>query len=167
MYLGTVLGSIGNVGSWIEILGLIGNENDVLFEFRLSRIFRISSVDYSLSCYLIFLYIWSILWNITHASLGSLCLDLLLLMIDTFTNNVLIFFPCVSRPSYLLSNRLITEWVYLHDELSVISLVDFCALHDFMISCSSSANVLKPMGIPWEPSISEYATTNDYSYESR
>ena len=41
---GTVLGSRGIVGCLIEILGIIGYENDIFFEFRLARRFRISSV---------------------------------------------------------------------------------------------------------------------------
>ena len=45
------------VGGSIEILGVIGDDNDVWFELRLVQIFRISSVASSLSCYLISLYI--------------------------------------------------------------------------------------------------------------
>ena len=125
-------GSIGIVGCWIEILGAIGYENDVLFEFRLSRRFRISSVASSISCSLISLYIWYILWNISHAGLGSICLTLLLLMLYTFTNNVLLFFLCVSYTSSIQLTRFINQQIYLDDELAVISLVDCRALTAFM-----------------------------------
>ena len=80
-YLGTVFRSRFIVGCWIEILGVIGNDDDVLFNFRLAQIFRISSVAPSLYCSLIYLYIWSILRNTSHASLGSLCLALLLMIL--------------------------------------------------------------------------------------
>ena len=89
---GTFFGSKGIVGSWIEILGLIGDKNDALFEFRLAQRFRISSISYSLYCSLISIYIWDILWNIFHARRGSLCLALLLPMLETLTNTVLLFF---------------------------------------------------------------------------
>ena len=127
--LGTVFWSRFIVGYQIIILVVIGDYNDVLFEFRLARRFRISCVASSLSCSLIFLYIWAILWNISHAILGSLCLALLFLMLDTFTNPVLlflIFLPCTSSVRFTC---LITERVYLDDELAVISLVDCRALN--------------------------------------
>ena len=111
---GTVFGSTGVFGSWIEILGLIGVENDVFFDFRLSQIFRISSYASSRYCYLKYLYIWAILWNNIHASLVSLCLTLLFIMLGTLTNPVLFFLLCISWSSSLWLNRLITERVYLH-----------------------------------------------------
>ena len=43
---------------------------------------------------------------------------------------------------------LITERVYLDDELAVIYFVDCSALTDFMTSCSSSPSVLTLMVIP-------------------
>ena len=92
------LGLRGIVGRWIEILGPIGDDNEVSFELRLARRFRISSVDSSLSRYLISLYIWDILCNIIHDSLGSIYLALLFLMLDTFTNTILLFLLCISRP---------------------------------------------------------------------
>ena len=110
--LGTVFGSIFIFGCWIEILGVIGDEDDLLFEFSLAWIFRISYVASSLSCSLISLYIWAILWNISHASLESLCLDLLLLMLDTFTNPVLLFFLWLSWVSSRLFTCLMNERVY-------------------------------------------------------
>ena len=55
--LGTVFGSRGIVGCSIEILGVLGDDNVVLFQFRLSQRFRISSVASSLSCCLMSLYI--------------------------------------------------------------------------------------------------------------
>ena len=161
------LGSRGIVGCWIEILGVIGDDNCVLFEFRLAQIFRIGYGAYSLSCSLISLNIGAILWNISHASLGSLWLTLLLLILDTFTNHVLLFFLCVSRPSSLGLTCLITERVYLDAELAVISLVDCHALTDLMTICSSAPNVLTSMGNPWAPSISIDTTTNTCSYELR
>ena len=93
---------------WIEILDVIGDYNDIFFEFSLAQRFRISSVASSFSCSLIYLYIWAILWKISHSSLGSLCLALLLLMLDTFNNPVLLFFFCVSWPSSIQATRFIT-----------------------------------------------------------
>ena len=141
-YLGTFFGSRGIVGCWIEILGVRGYDNDVFFEFRLSQRFRISSVASSLSCSLIYLYIWSILSKIIHASLVSLCLALLLLMCDTFTNPALIFFLCISQPSSIPLTRFITERVYLDDEFSVIYIVGCHTLTSFMKKFSLAPNVL-------------------------
>ena len=141
-------------------MGLIGDGNEVLFEFRLARRFIISSVASSFSCSLISLYIWSILWNINHASRVSLCLALLLLILDTFTNTVFLFFLLLSWPYYLQLTFLITNRLYLDDELAVIYLVDCCTLTAFMTSCSSAPNVLISIGNLWEPSISTDATTN-------
>ena len=56
-YLGNVFGSRGIVGCSIEILGVIGDDNVVLFELKVSRRFRISFVASSLSCSLISIYI--------------------------------------------------------------------------------------------------------------
>ena len=42
----------------------------------------------------------------------------------------------------------ITDWVYLDDELAVISLVDCHASTSFMKNCSSDPNVLTSMGDP-------------------
>ena len=142
-------------------------DDDLWFEFRLTWRFITSSIDSSLSCYPIYLYIWDILWNISHASLGSLCLALLLLMIYTLTNNVLLFFLCLSWPSYVPLNRLITEQEYLDDDLGVISLVDCRAFTDFMKNYSSDPNVLTSVGNPWAPSIYSDATTNASSSELR
>ena len=167
MSLGTVFWSILIFGCWIEILGGIGDNNDVWFEFRLAWIFRISSVVSTLSCSLIYLYIWSILWNTSHASIGSLCLALLLLMLDTFTDHILLFFLWLSWPSSIWLTCLITEQVYLYDDLGVISLDDFCAFTAFMKNFSSAPNLLKLMGNPWEPSIYSNVTTNEYSSELR
>ena len=63
-------------------------------------------------------------------------------MLDTLTNNVLIFFICVSCPSSLQLTCLITDWVYFDNELDVISLVGCHALTAFMTSCSSDPNVV-------------------------
>ena len=134
--LGTFFWWRGIVGYWIEVLGLIVDDNDVLFEFRLVQRFRISSIASSLSCSLIYLYIWGILLNIIHAILGSLLFSLLFLMIDNFTDPVLLFFLWISWPLSLLLTQFITEWVYLDDELAMISLVDYCVLTDFMTRCS-------------------------------
>ena len=57
MSLGTVFGSRLIVGCSIEILGVIGDGDDVWFEFRLEQRFIISSVAFSISCSLISLYI--------------------------------------------------------------------------------------------------------------
>ena len=103
---------------------------------------RISSVASSLSCSLIYLYIWGISWNIIHNSLGSLCFALLLLMLGTFTNPVLLFFICLSWLFSIQLTHLITERVYLNDDLCVISLVDCYSLTDLMTNCSSETNVL-------------------------
>ena len=164
---GTVFGSRGIVGCSIEILGVLGDENAVLFELNFSRRFRISSVAYSLSCYLISLYIWSILWNIIYASLGSLCLDMLLLMLDTFTNHVLLFFLWLSWPSSILFTHLMTERIYWYDALGVITLVYFRAFTAIITNCISLPNVLTSMGNPWAPYISADATTNASSSELR
>ena len=96
---------------WIVILG----DNDVSFEFRLARRFIISDVDSLLSCFLISLYIWAILWIISHARLRSIFFAQLLIMIYNFTNPVLLLFLCVSWPYSLQFTRLITEQVYLHE----------------------------------------------------
>ena len=101
MSLGTDFGSRGFVGCSIERLGVPGDETVVLFELNLSQRFRISYVASSLSCCLIYLYIWSILWNSSHASIGSLCPNMFLLMLDTFTNPVLLLFLWLSWPSYI------------------------------------------------------------------
>ena len=147
----------------IYILGVISYDDDVWFEFRLPRRFRISSVASSLSCSLISLYIWAVLWNITHASLVSICLSLLLIILETFTNPVLFLFLCLSWPSSVPLTCLITDKVYLDDDLGVISLVDCCAFISFMKNCSSAPNVLTSMGNPWAPYIYSDPTINSSS----
>ena len=69
-------------------------------------------------------------------------------MIDTFTNPVLLLFLCLSWPSSVILTCLITEQVYLDDDLGAISLVDCCAFTDFMTNYSSDPNVLTSMGNP-------------------
>ena len=69
-------------------------------------------------------------------------------MLETFTNIVLLFLLCISWPYSLQLIRLITERVYLHDKLAVMSLVYCRALTAFMTSFSSAGNVLTLMGIP-------------------
>ena len=69
-------------------------------------------------------------------------------MIDNFTNPVLLFFLCLSWPSYILFTLLITDQVYLDDALGVISLVDCRALTGFMNNGSLAPNVLTSMGNP-------------------
>ena len=154
--LGAVFESRFIVGCWIEILGVIGNDGDVWFEFRLVKIFIISYVASSFSCSLISPYIRAILWNTSHSSLGSLCPVMLLLMLDTFTDSFLIFFLCLSWPSSIL----ITEQVYLDDSLGVKYLVDFRVLTAFMKNFSSDPNVLTSISNPWSTYISADATTN-------
>ena len=110
---------------------------------------------------------WSILWNIIKASLGYILVTLLLIILYTFTNPVQIFFLLVSWTSSLLFTFLITEWVYLDEEFSVMSLVDCRALNYLMKSCSSDDNVLTSIDIPWAPSISSDTTTNASSSEFR
>ena len=84
--LGTVFRSIGIVGHWIEIFGVIGDDNGVFFEFRLALRFRISYVDSSLSCSLISLYIWDILWNISHDK-QSKKIRTILVKVSSISNN--------------------------------------------------------------------------------
>ena len=65
-----------------------------------------------------------------------------------FTDTIMIIFPCISQTYHLLLTYLITEWVYLDDELAVIILVDCRSLTVFMTSCILAPNVLTSMGIP-------------------
>ena len=65
---------------------------------------------------------------------------MLLLILCTFTNDILMLFLCVAWPYSLRLTHLITERVYLDDEFSVIYLVDFRALTGFMKSFGSATN---------------------------
>ena len=102
----------------------------------------------------------------SHSSIGSLCLAMLLLMIDTFTNPVMLFFLCLSWPSSKFFTRLITERVYWNDALGVIYFVDCCALTALISNCSLTPNVLTSMGNPWAPFISAESTTKSSTVET-
>ena len=69
-------------------------------------------------------------------------------MLYTFNDPVLILFLCISWPSSIHLTRLITERVYLDDELAVISLVDCRVLTGFMNNYSLAPNILTSMGNP-------------------
>ena len=75
-----------------------------------------SKATFISSLFLISLYMWWILWNISQASLGSHCFALLWLKPETFIIPVLVFLFCPSALSSSLFTRAITLWSYLSAE---------------------------------------------------
>ena len=156
----TVVGYIGISGcSVIEILGVAGDIPASLVDLKFKWRNWISSDVFTVSYFLISLYIWYILCNMIQSSLGSLSLYLMLIILGTLICPSLLFFLyllCASSETfthfttvrkYLSAGispymLVLTSLIQKHSAVHIISYQCLWETHDHLLSLLMQPQIL-------------------------